>query len=254
MRPYIFFFFKVLSLLDAVFYAVLPFLLTLLFSSFTLFVLVRDLHSRNSKKSQTLPLPQVCHFNSTLNTIQIPNAQNSPQHHQKDSNQPLPDHEIKLRSAKKTTSRAKMTLMLMAFPCSYLITTAPVFFIIICQVVTTQLGVTFSTSFEAEFAFAKTSMFVNNSFNILLLILLGKNLRKDMLSLLACWCCRSHSQAKASETLVEAAVATTTQPCAITRTKNSANTTGITLEVVKKPSSIRTSSERITSIVANLVS
>ena len=92
---------------------------------------------------------------------------------------------------KKKASKVKLTFMLMMFSLSYLITTLPVFIIIIIKAFTLYVNSgnenveeNLDYSFESEFAIAKTLMFANNSFNILFLILFGQTLRRDMFEML----------------------------------------------------------------------
>ena len=103
------------------------------------------------------------------------------------------------------TSRVRLTLMLMTFPITYLITTLPLFIIITCQLISHYLLTNSKANFENEFAIFKTLMFFNNSFNILFFILFGKSLRKDMYSLFVCFSRRSEKYSnyasKASFTL-----------------------------------------------------
>ena len=89
----------------------------------------------------------------------------------------IDDANLKLtpKNANKT-SRVRLTIMLMTFPITYLITTLPLFIIITCQLISHYLLKNSNENFEAEFAIFKTLMFFNNSFNILF----GKSLRKDM--------------------------------------------------------------------------
>ena len=66
--------------------------------------------------------------------------------------------------------------MLLALPINYLLTTLPVFIIIILQFIPFDSKYAFKT----EMTIAKTFMYVNNSINIFLYIFLGKNLRNDI--------------------------------------------------------------------------
>lgn len=85
---------------------------------------------------------------------------------------------------RKRASKLRLTLVLMTFPLSYLLTTLPVFVIASLESWSSYFDVKFSTDFQSEFAVAKTLMYANNSFNIFLFILFGKNLRKELTSLL----------------------------------------------------------------------
>ncbi len=84
----------------------------------------------------------------------------------------------------RQSSKFKMTLMLMAFPISYIITTSPVFFFITLQLFDTYFRLESSTNYETEFAFSRFLMYLNNSLNVLFFILFGKNLRSDFFNIL----------------------------------------------------------------------
>ncbi len=105
---------------------------------------------------------------------------------------------IRSKNTKKKASKLKLTFMLMMFSVSYLITTLPVFVIIIMRAFMIYVKKNDEIDFDTEFAIAKTLMFTNNSFNILFLILFGKTLRRDMLDLLLFVVCvfRTKSQRK----------------------------------------------------------
>lgn len=102
------------------------------------------------------------------------------------------------KNTKKKASKLKLTFMLMMFSVSYLITTLPVFVIILMRAFMIYVRQNDEIDFDTEFAIAKTLMFTNNSFNIMFLILFGKTLRRDMLDLLLFVACvfKTKSQRK----------------------------------------------------------
>jgi len=104
---------------------------------------------------------------------------------------------------KKKASKLKLTFMLMMFSLSYLITTLPVFIIIIIKAFMLYVNSgseNLNFSFESEFAIAKTLMFANNSFNILFLILFGQTLRRDMFEMLLFFLCFRRPKNKREKT------------------------------------------------------
>jgi len=108
---------------------------------------------------------------------------------------------------KKKASKLKLTFMLMMFSLSYLVTTLPVFIIIIIKAFmlyvnsgSENVDENLNFSFESEFAIAKTLMFANNSFNILFLILFGQTLRRDMLEMLLFFLCFRRPKNKREKT------------------------------------------------------
>lgn len=78
-------------------------------------------------------------------------------------------------------SNLKLSIMLISLPVSYLISTLPIFIIIIMQFFP-KFNYT-KTNSGAEITIAKTFMYINNSINIFFYILLGKRLRRDFLSI-----------------------------------------------------------------------
>jgi hypothetical protein len=85
------------------------------------------------------------------------------------------------RKSPSLSSNLKMTLMLMALPLSYLVTTFPIFTILMQNL--------FKNSFEQadssdSYMIGKIFMYINNSINILFYILFGKSLRKDFWAIL----------------------------------------------------------------------
>jgi hypothetical protein len=89
----------------------------------------------------------------------------------------------------KNSSNLKITIMLMALPVSYLVTTFPIFFIIIRGLLISRFDLSSgNTKMSNAYEVGKIFMYVNNSINILFYILFGKNLRKDFIAILPCTC------------------------------------------------------------------
>ena len=99
---------------------------------------------------------------------------------------------IKIYSQKKP-SKAKITLMLLIFPLTYIIMTSPVLCVITFKMLNPYFKI--KNDLNVELAVAKMLMFLNNSINILLLIIFGKNLRKDFVKIL---CSRKYSAQRTS--------------------------------------------------------
>lgn len=83
----------------------------------------------------------------------------------------------------RSSSKLKVTIMLYAYVITYMITTFPIFVIILLQLHFNYI-LKNSYNFETELAVSKMLMYINNSINILFLILFGKNLRKDFITIL----------------------------------------------------------------------
>jgi hypothetical protein len=81
---------------------------------------------------------------------------------------------------KKKTSGFKTTLMLMTLPISYLISTFPVFIIILLQFINNVIRDQAENDYETEFSISKLCMYLNNSFNILCFMLFGESVRNDI--------------------------------------------------------------------------
>ena len=83
-----------------------------------------------------------------------------------------------LRCSRKTDT-FRITFMLMIFPLSFILTTFPIFIIIALR----TLNFDFKLNLEIAFTIAKLSMYLNNSINVLFLIIFGKKHRKDFLNI-----------------------------------------------------------------------
>ena len=146
---------QLLTYLDAIIYSCLPFVLTFVFSFFTLLTLFRRRTNFFAKRNE--------------DTTQMSTSSSS-------------FKASFTKSRERHLSKLKLTLMLMTFPLTYLLTTCPVFVIITLKLFENHFA-QFETNFESELVIAKTLMYANNSFNVLLFILLGKKLRDDVIQL-----------------------------------------------------------------------
>lgn len=96
---------------------------------------------------------------------------------------------IRINSSKANKSNLKITAMLMALPISYLITTFPIFLIILKgfkHVLFNNKENVFKNDTinnDIEFSITKAIMYINNSINILIYVFLGKTLRNDFLGI-----------------------------------------------------------------------
>lgn len=79
-------------------------------------------------------------------------------------------------------SNLKITVLLMALPLTYLITSFPIFLIIIHSLV--QSNDYSNTQSSSYYYAAKVVMYISNSINILFYVLFGKNMRRDFLAIL----------------------------------------------------------------------
>ena len=174
-----------LAVIDFMFYCLLPFSIA---SAFCISSLAH-LFSGNKKQTEVLLLENRRRFasskadssvfQSNQNILEI--SQNKRQ-----SNDELL-YRVKSRYFRNSemfilninqSSNLKLSVMLLALPVNYLITTLPVFIMIILQFL--PLGYNSPNRFKTEMSIAKTFMYVNNSINIFLYVLMGKSLRKDV--------------------------------------------------------------------------
>ena len=206
-----------LTILDFLFYNCVPFIFAFLFSTLTLFKLIK-FHAVEKKRRNPLDEhadanydqliksfeigdmvmpktePNSCMSNTSQFRI-IDNDKRSKNHFEStflqiDTNLNDSIHELDAKNSgklflslnAKQSSKFKMTMMLMAFPISYVFTTAPVFVFITLQLHDSFLKQESASNYETEFAFSKTIMYLNNSLNVLFFILFGKSLRKDFLN------------------------------------------------------------------------
>ena len=142
----------ILVISDSIFYCIIPFLLSFIFSIISLALLC----SKNKPKKKEVEL---------LRIMSIDEASNL-------------DH----KEQRNPSSNIKLTVMLMSIPISYLVTALPIFIIILLQFF--LIGNRTFNENEAELTIAKMLMYINCSINILFYIFLGKSLRKDFLEIL----------------------------------------------------------------------
>lgn len=91
-----------------------------------------------------------------------------------------------MRKNKADTSKRQLTLMLICLPIFYLLTTLPVFCVIIIEIIFSK-NETFGAVeikkleyFDAIFNLARAFMYTNNSLNVVLFILIGGRYRRDL--------------------------------------------------------------------------
>lgn len=198
--------------IDSVFYCLIPFLITILFSSLTIIKLIQSKTSIN-KSNETQLLRQSslrdrersffkrntnlidsARFKSSINydikhrsfqsiiySSASAGTESTTQSQTSANRKQLT--KIFSASSKPSSSNLKITIMLLALPISYLITTFPIFVIIINGFIMNRFN-NVSTNFGKAYAIAKIFMYVNNSINILIYILFGKSLRNDFLAIL----------------------------------------------------------------------
>jgi hypothetical protein len=82
----------------------------------------------------------------------------------------------------RKASKLKITFMLMIFPISFLLTTFPIFLIILFKLFL-NIYLNLKVDLESAFDIARVFVFLNNSLNMLFLIIFGKDLRKDFRTL-----------------------------------------------------------------------
>ena len=218
-----------LTLLDALLYCFVPFLITLIFSSLTLINLInkRTLNSSNmpnvgsdstisnlntfkpfsfhrrknikirfSKKIAINPKLESNKQEINVITLRVDTQEESLNSLQNSNPSGRGEtsvclrNELRLRRKQipacinKRASDVRTTIMLMMLPISYLIATFPVFVIITLQFINNFFRHEDEKDFGIEFALSKTLMHINNSFNILFLMLFGHSLRNDLKKIL----------------------------------------------------------------------
>ena len=178
-----------LTLIDSVFYCFIPFLITFLFSILSLLRLFKgtSVDSKSKEPEMVLINSRNKSSTATLNTsVSLSTMSDRNKRVRSDSTRTANLAQLELyKINNKTSSNLKLSVMLLVLPISYLITTFPIFIIIILQLKINQFKKsTASSNYETELAIAKMFMYVNNSINILFYIFFGKSLRRDFLSIL----------------------------------------------------------------------
>ena len=181
----------VLAVIDFIFYCLLPFLVA---STFSISSLVH-LFSGDKKQTEVLLLESRRRF-ASYRRANSSVSQSSPNilevsQNKRQSNDEL-FYRVKSRYLRSSEMfilninqwyNLKLSIMLLALPVNYLITTLPVFIMIVLQFL--PLGDNSPNRYKTEMSIARTFMYVNNSINIFLYVLMGKSLRKDVFEVVA---------------------------------------------------------------------
>ena len=175
--------FRTLTLLDAIVYSFLPFVVTFGFSTLTLIQLVRE--RRQTKRAACAMLASRLSWQQNVCTSLLLKNTRTPFARRSvgvDFHVDGMCHTLRIAPINRSSiSRWKLTLNLMTLPLSYLTSTLPLFVIILLQCVAPYIRK--DLLFENEFALAYMLMYANNSFNILFFIMFGKNVRGDLVAL-----------------------------------------------------------------------
>lgn len=208
----------ILVSIDSLFYCLIPFIITIMFSGLTLIRLInnsststsavfkssksvsstsnnRNVSLRIHKETQRISIRskrekfksnQVTVETDSLGSSELPNTDSIRTKFKKQR------IEIQKSSSRSKSSNLKTTVMLMALPISYLITTFPIFIIsihgwILSNFRTNKRGNMFRDEeydYATFYSIAKMLMYINNSINILFYIVFGKSLRNDFIAIL----------------------------------------------------------------------
>lgn len=154
-----------LMILDAIFFYIIPFILILFFSMLTLLRLMKKYRFQECmvqtglKKSESKY--KACKSESSLIHADSVNKSVS-----------------SLKASKRANQCFKMSLSLMALPMFYLITSTPLILTFILQFYSNYSQK--ESYYQTAAYYAKTPIYINNSLNVLIFILAGKNLRKEL--------------------------------------------------------------------------
>ena len=201
-----------LTLLDSIVFCFCPFLISMFFSTLTLVHLIKRNKSTaqrpsicnqsnsnttcnkplgslcNSRKSEVVELQKYPKNNSrvSINTSNTEVNGQASRFGSIFSNVDIHnnnDLKSMVVNNSKNSSTFRLTAMLMTFPSSYIICTFPIFLIISFKLGNHYFESKKSSNYDVVFYLAKILMYFNNSTNIIVFILFGKNLRKDFLKL-----------------------------------------------------------------------
>ena len=174
----------ILATSDSLFYCIVPFLLSFVFSMISLFSLCFKNVNGVSKRPNNEFLRMISLDESTNVIIDDHIGLENKKRH--NNNLTLAYKRAKMLNRQVSTvnpsSNIKLTIMFLAIPISYLITALPIFIIILLQFF--FIGDRVNNN-ESELAVAKMLMYINCSINILFYIFLGKSLRNDFLDILS---------------------------------------------------------------------
>ena len=190
--------------IDSIFYCLIPFVITILFSGLTVFKLIQSKTSMNkSNETEILRKNSVKSpasmrrrgstrsRKSTVNYDTTRKSFHSALFSSFDtqSSSSYRPNLNKMYSIKTLySSNVKITIMLMALPICYLITTFPIFMIIIYSWFVKNFSRVQDghlPQMDRAYAIAKIFMYVHNSINILVYIFFGKSFRQDFIVILS---------------------------------------------------------------------
>ena len=178
----------VLAIIDFMLYCLMPFLIASFFSISSLLhlfsvdrkqteILLLESRRRFSYYKRASLSNHASHSNHTSLDISQTKIKSNDELFDRVEGKYLRNPEIFILNINQS-SNLKLSIMILALPINYLITNLPVFIIIILQFF--PLDYNNSNMLKTEMTIAKTVMYVNNSINIFLYVLMGKSLRKDI--------------------------------------------------------------------------
>lgn len=190
-----------LTSIDTVFYCLLPFIITTVLSSLSLYKIIKTNRHRRSNSAGIENLKSVSIATLTKksghqlvvieNSMALTKLSARSSHMDKREvplNESLISAHVKNVKNQNRANNLKITLMLLAIPLSYLITSFPIFVILIhgslARIFSQADSLKTSYSFNTAYTIGTILMYIDNSINILFYIVIGKNMRGDFLSVL----------------------------------------------------------------------
>jgi hypothetical protein len=170
----------VMTSIDFIFYYLIPFIITFIFSIISTICLFKENNIKvNFKKDD---MEKNGHENIEINIMisdttkkEVSSFRSSRTSTTKNSNMD--------KLNQKTIPNLKITTTLMIIPICYLLNTLPIFIIIILQIHSIFYQPNSDYDFPSLMAIAQTLMYINNSIIVFLYVLLGKNLRKELIAM-----------------------------------------------------------------------
>ena len=192
-----------LTLLDSIIFCFVPFLLCILFSILTASQIIKRSQFRkkffnnsyarsrslSTKKTKLDSLKNVTHENFELQNIELKPREEKVENIKIDST-PVPNSIKKLGTHfcneidvtnEKTHSNYEFSILLIAFPVTYVVANSLIFSIILFRLIEYYFELGKKVDYEMGFLVSKMFMYLNNSLNILLFIIFDKNFRKEIL-------------------------------------------------------------------------
>ena len=174
----------VMTSIDFIFYYLIPFIITFIFSLISTICMYRE----NNIKENVVKYKRSDIESDSKDNIEMIRITNSKEAYKFKSQSISTIRKSNMDILNlKAIPNLKITTTLMIIPICYLITTLPTFIINILQLHSIFYQSNIDFDYQSLMDIAKTLMYFNNSINVFFYVLLGKSLRKELINIFLCF-------------------------------------------------------------------